>query len=240
MIFLSWSLSFLHIILENETKNNFIGAIFAPTTLFINLFANFKLPLEIQKMSPLIPALRSNWLMMHVTVMLLSYTSLICGTLLSISFLILYLIKGWVQKNQLLLVQVSSKNSILNDASFSLKEKLTISSKSFIQDSDFLNNFDNISYRLIGIGFLFLTIGILSGSIWANEAWGSYWTWDPKETWALITWFIFAIYLHVRLIKGWKGFKPAIIASFGFFVVWVCYLGVNILGKGLHSYGWLN
>ncbi|KAG6540377.1 hypothetical protein Mapa_018280 [Marchantia paleacea] len=75
--------------------------------------------------------------------------------------------------------------------------------------------------------------------IWANEAWGSYWNWDPKETWALITWLIFAIYLHTRMIKGWQGKKPAIIASLGFFIVWICYLGVNLLGKGLHSYGWL-
>lgn len=193
-----------------------------------------------QQITPLIPALQSNWLMMHVTVMLLSYTALICGTLLSISFLILSLIHNWIQKNQLLIVQASSKNSIQKDNFFLFKENLILPSNSLLQTSEFLENFDNISYRLISIGFLFLTIGILSGSVWANEAWGSYWTWDPKETWALITWLIFAIYLHVRLIKGWKGFKPAAIASFGFFIVWICYLGVNILGKGLHSYGWFN
>jgi cytochrome c-type biogenesis protein CcsB len=98
---------------------------------------------------------------------------------------------------------------------------------------------DNLSYRLLTIGFFFLTLGIISGSIWANEAWGSYWSWDPKETWAFITWLIFAIYLHSRIIKGWFGIKPAIIATFGFFIVWICYLGVNLLGKGLHSYGWV-
>ena len=99
---------------------------------------------------------------------------------------------------------------------------------------------DNLSYRILGIGFPFLTIGILSGAVWANEAWGSYWSWDPKETWALLTWLIFAIYLHTRLSKGWEGRKPAIIASFGFIIVWICYLGVNLLGEGLHSYGWLS
>ena len=103
---------------------------------------------------------------------------------------------------------------------------------------EFLKILDNLSYRLIGIGFSFLTIGILSGAVWANEAWGSYWSWDPKETWALITWIVFAIYLHTRLIKGWKGKKSAFVASLGFFTLWVCYLGVNLLGKGLHSYGW--
>ena len=97
---------------------------------------------------------------------------------------------------------------------------------------------DNLSYRTLGLGFPLLTIGILSGAVWANEAWGSYWSWDPKETWALITWLVFAIYLHTRLTKNWSGTKPAIIATIGFFVLWICYLGVNLVGTGLHSYGW--
>ncbi len=97
---------------------------------------------------------------------------------------------------------------------------------------------DNTSYRLIGLGFPLLTIGIISGAVWANEAWGTYWSWDPKETWALITWLVFAAYLHSRITKGWQGRRPAILAATGFVVVWVCYLGVNLLGKGLHSYGW--
>jgi cytochrome c-type biogenesis protein CcsB len=97
---------------------------------------------------------------------------------------------------------------------------------------------DNISYRIIGLGFPLLTIGIIAGAVWANEAWGSYWSWDPKETWALITWLVFAAYLHARITKGWQGRKPAILAASGFMVVWICYLGVNLLGKGLHSYGW--
>ena len=103
-----------------------------------------------------------------------------------------------------------------------------------------VNQIDYWSYRIIGIGFPLLTLGILSGAVWANEAWGSYWNWDPKETWALIVWFTFAIYLHIRITMGWNGKKPALVASLGFFVVWMCYLGVNLLGKGLHSYGWLS
>ena len=105
--------------------------------------------------------------------------------------------------------------------------------------SKLLENMDNFSYRIISLGFPFLTIGIIAGAVWANEAWGSYWSWDPKETWALITWFVFAAYLHARIVKGWEGKRPAILASFGFFVVWICYLGVNFLGQGLHSYGWM-
>jgi cytochrome c-type biogenesis protein CcsB len=101
-------------------------------------------------------------------------------------------------------------------------------------------NLDNLSYRILGIGFPFLTIGILSGSVWANEAWGSYWSWDPKETWALLTWLVFAIYFHSRLIKGWEGKKPAILATLGFIVVWICFIGVNLLKSGLHSYGFFS
>ena len=103
-----------------------------------------------------------------------------------------------------------------------------------------LQSLDNWSYRIIGLGFPFLTIGIISGGVWANEAWGSYWSWDPKETWALITWLVFATYLHARITKGWEGKKTAILGGLGFFVIWICYLGVNFLGKGLHSYGWIS
>ena len=99
--------------------------------------------------------------------------------------------------------------------------------------------FDNLSYRTLGFGFPLLTIGILSGAVWANEAWGSYWSWDPKETWAFITWIIFAIYFHTRLTQGWRGEKSALVASAGFIIVWICYLGVNLIGKGLHSYGFI-
>jgi cytochrome c-type biogenesis protein CcsB len=104
----------------------------------------------------------------------------------------------------------------------------------------FFSQLDSLSYRILAFAFPLLTLGILSGSIWANEAWGSYWSWDPKETWAFITWLIFAFYLHTRLQYNWEGQKSALIASIGFFIVWMCYLGVNLLGKGLHSYGWVS
>ena len=190
-----------------------------------------------QKIAPLIPALQSNWLMMHVSVMLLSYAALFSGTLISISFLILGLIKSSIAPDRSKIVLQNSDN-ITSETNFSFSsETKTESSLNFLKLED-LNNLDNLSYRLIGIGFSFLTIGILSGAVWANEAWGSYWSWDPKETWALITWIIFAIYLHTRLVKGWRGQKSALVASLGFFILWICYLGVNLLGKGLHSYGW--
>ena len=234
---MSWGLSLIHIILEKATQSSVVGAILSPTTLFINSFALFNLPTDMQKVAPLIPALQSNWLMMHVSVMLLSYAALFSGTLLSISFLILNRIKASINPGiSKIILQNTDNIASETDFSFSYKKKKE-SSLSFLKLED-LNNLDNLSYRLIGIGFSFLTIGILSGAVCANEAWGSYWSWDPKETWALIAWITFAIYLHTRLVRGWRGQKPALVALLGFFILWICYLGVNLLGKGLHSYGW--
>ena len=95
---------------------------------------------------------------------------------------------------------------------------------------------DLISYRAVSLGFLFLTFVIVTGAIWAEQAWGSYWSWDPKETWALITWIIYAIYLHLRLSRGWKGKAAAIFAVIGFICVIFTYIGVNTLIPGIHSY----
>nr|YP_004581358.1 heme attachment to plastid cytochrome c [Schizomeris leibleinii]AEH05353.1 heme attachment to plastid cytochrome c [Schizomeris leibleinii] len=292
LLFLSWSLTTIHLILENlnpfsqqksftNTQQNqsnivLIGAITAPSALLTNAFATFSLPSEMQKASALVPALQSNWLIMHVTIMILSYAALICGCLLSIAFLIITRgQEGVLSGNSLGNYSASNskstpisteKEEILNsegvstllgfsaivdsslnyntvnptslDNSISSSNKL-LNKKNFLNRDFIATNLDNLSYRILGIGFPLLTIGILSGSVWANEAWGSYWSWDPKETWALLTWLVFAIYLHTRLTKGWQGKKPAIIASFGFIIVWICFIGVNLLGKGLHSYGWI-
>jgi cytochrome c-type biogenesis protein CcsB len=205
LIFLTWAISSIQLIIEKKTKSRLIGSICTPILFFLSSFSSLTLPIEMQKALPLVPSLQSNWLMMHVSMMMISYATLIIGSLLSI----LYLAFTFRSKNK-------------NEAKISLLETL-----------------DLWSYRIIGLGFPFLTIGIISGAVWANEAWGSYWSWDPKETWALITWLIFAIYLHSRILKGWEGKKVSIIGSCGFFSIWLCYLGVNFLAKGLHSYGWV-
>ena len=95
---------------------------------------------------------------------------------------------------------------------------------------------DMISYRSVSLGLLFLTFTIITGAIWAERAWGSYWSWDPKETWSLVTWIIYAIYLHLRLRKGWRGRSAAIFAVVGFICVLFTYLGVNTWLPGVHSY----
>lgn len=97
---------------------------------------------------------------------------------------------------------------------------------------------EEITYKSIAIGFPVFTMGgLIFGAIWADQAWGVYWSWDPKETWSLITWFVYAFYLHTRFLRGWRGKKNAIVAVVGFVTVVFTYLGVNLLLSGLHSYG---
>ena len=213
LLFLDWCLLFILIVAETKTRTKLLGAVLLPITLLIISFASLILPTQMQEAAPLVPALQSNWLMMHVSMMMLSYATLILGSLLSILFLV-------VQKF------TTNSNKIQQNLA---QTKIQL-----------LENIDTWSYRTIGLGFPFLTIGIIAGAVWANEAWGSYWSWDPKETWALITWLIFAAYIHARLTKGWVGEKAALLGSIGFIIVWICYLGVNFLGQGLHSYGFLS
>ena len=249
LMFLAWGITFISLIIQQRSNLPLIGSISSPIALFVSGFASLSLPENMQTPSPLVPALKSNWLMMHVTVMLLSYASLIIGSLLGVFFLILY----YGKKDSVDLQGSSYGNSIPSSVqsirafSSNLEQVEVYPSGGNNISSEYINvsntklnlleSIDNLSYRTISFGFPLLTIGIIAGAVWANEAWGSYWSWDPKETWALITWLVFASYLHARITKTWQGEKPAIIASVGFVVVWICYLGVNFLGKGLHTYG---
>ena len=237
LLFLTSTLLTIYLYIEKKTQSKLIGAILIPIALLTSGFANLTLSPEMQKSSPLVPALQSNWLMLHVSMMLLSYATLLMGSLLCILFLVI----SRVQDIDLKIVEQSPVPfyNIMVDyyETKLLSPSLEVSKMGKLK---LLQSLDNWSYRTIGLGFPFLTIGIISGGVWANEAWGSYWSWDPKETWALITWVVFATYLHARITKGWEGKKTALLGTLGFFIIWICYLGVNFLGKGLHSYGWLS
>ena len=231
LLFLTWILLTIYLYIEIKTKSKLIGSVLIPVALLISGFANLTLSPEMQKASPLVPALQSNWLMMHVSMMLLSYGTLIIGSLLCILFLV---ISRWKEIN---LKIIDDSSLPLYNIMLDYYDRGSFGSNeiSELGKLKLLQSLDNWSYRIIGLGFPFLTMGIISGGVWANEAWGSYWSWDPKETWALITWLVFATYLHARITKGWEGKKTALLGSLGFFVIWICYLGVNFLGKGLHS-----
>ncbi|NJL44931.1 MAG: c-type cytochrome biogenesis protein CcsB [Leptolyngbyaceae cyanobacterium SM2_3_12] len=265
---LAWGITAMHLVAERMSRSTLVGAVTAPIAMAITAFATLTLPSNMQGAEPLVPALKSNWLMMHVSVMLLSYAALLVGALLAMAFLVVTRgqaveLRGSsvgtggfrdLKQHRALAKSDSASNpgfeptpssvpnvvraaggtALLQKPQAATQRAVTLSP----QRLTLADTLDNISYRMIGLGFPLLTIGIIAGAVWANEAWGSYWSWDPKETWALITWLVFAAYLHARITKGWQGRRPAILATAGFGVVWVCYLGVNILGKGLHSYGW--
>lgn len=269
LFFIAWGITAVHFAAERMSGSRWVGAFTSPVAMAITAFAALTLPDQMQVSEPLVPALKSNWLMMHVSVMLISYSALMVGSLIAIAFLI-------VTRGQAVELKGSSVGTgAFRNRKYDLKRAdtamvtETISTETLaseplvsagggtavleaptavttatsttalsLQKLSLADTLDNISYRIIGLGFPLLTIGIIAGAVWANEAWGSYWSWDPKETWALITWLVFAAYLHARITKGWQGRRPAILAASGFVVVWICYLGVNLLGKGLHSYGW--
>lgn len=296
LFFVAWGITAVHLLAENMSRSRFVGTVTAPVAMGITAFAALSLPDQMQVSEPLVPALKSNWLMMHVSVMLLSYAALMVGALLAIAFLIVtkgqnvvlrgssygtgaFRLRRGGENNPVtrdedgdggaIAIEQPTTNPVLTPATIpspiasnptatvarstaattttlastatntvTNTNTNTNTSRLTFETLGLADTLDNISYRMIGLGFPLLTIGIIAGGVWANEAWGTYWSWDPKETWALITWLVFAAYLHARITKGWQGRRPAILAASGFVVVWVCYLGVNLLGKGLHSYGW--
>uniref|UniRef100_A0AAU6PDY7 Cytochrome c biogenesis protein CcsA n=1 Tax=Dianthus praecox TaxID=2614469 RepID=A0AAU6PDY7_9CARY len=241
LIFLSCSFYIIHMIPYLKKKKKNLSAIMAPSAIFTQGFATSGLLTEMHQSSILVPALQSHWLMMHVSLMVLGYAALLCGSLLSVALLIIIFQKNIItifDKRKLLLNEsfIFSEIQHMTEKSNILESVSTLSVKNYYR-SQLIEQLDHWSYRVISLGFIFLTIGILSGAVWANEAWGSYWNWDPKETWAFLTWAVFAIYLHIRTNKSWQGANSAIVAFIGFLIIWICYFGVNLLGIGLHSYG---
>ena len=158
-----------------------------------------------QQIKPLIPALQSNWLTAHVITCFLGYAAFAIAFAISLVYILL--------KRDRDPETESPAASLLPSAEV----------------------LDDLIYQSVIFGFFFLSVGIITGAVWANTAWGRYWGWDPKETWSLITWFIYAILLHARLVRGWQGKTIAWISIIGFAAVIFTYFGVNLL-PGLHSY----
>ena len=229
LCFLAWACTLTQLLVERSWPSPIVAAAATPMGLGCIAFASFALPDQLQTSAPLVPALRSSWLVMHVSVIMVSYAALLVGSLLSLAVLV-------TDRGEALELRSSSIGSGGYRQSVSAADGGVLQLQS-VQLST-TEQLDSLSYRTITVGFLMLTVGIVSGAVWANEAWGSYWSWDPKETWALICWLVYAAYLHTRLSRGWQGRRPALVAVIGLVVIAVCYIGVNLLGIGLHSYGW--
>jgi cytochrome c-type biogenesis protein CcsB len=190
--FLSWAMVVALIVFGRNTRIPKLGPYLM--LIVVGLVALASSPLMPKGATPLVPALQSYWLWLHVSVTLLGEAFFAVAFVSSI----LYLAADTEEK----------------------KDRL-----------------DSLSYRAVAVGFPLFTLGgLVFGMVWAYRAWGSYWTWDPKEVWSLITWFVFALYLHTRIVMGWKGKRSAIIAIVGFLAALFTYFGVNYLLAGLHSY----
>nr|YP_010991302.1 cytochrome c heme attachment protein [Psittacanthus schiedeanus]WOX61575.1 cytochrome c heme attachment protein [Psittacanthus schiedeanus] len=241
LIFLSWGFSIIHLVLDLKKEKKKLSSIIQISVIFTQGFSTSGLLIQMKKSAILVPALQSQWLMMHVSMTLLGYAALLFGSLLSVALLVIIF-----QKNVILFSK--SNCSLTNTFYFGNSQNRNENIKNILQSispfstrnfyrSQLIQQLEHWSYRVISLGFFFLSIGILSGAVWANEVWGSYWSWDPKETWAFITWIIFTIYLHTQTNQNFKGKNSSIIAVIGFLIIWVCYFGINLFEIGLHSYG---
>jgi cytochrome c-type biogenesis protein CcsB len=206
LVFFSWCIALLYLLWERKLKSRVFGALALPFAFAFNAYASLA-PGISAKIDPLIPALQSNWLHAHVITCFLAYSSFA----LSCAVGIIYLIK--LRKKEE--AGPGGRGGGLFPA---------------------LDSLDELIYKTIVVGFPLLTIGIVTGAAWANYAWGAYWSWDPKETWSLITWFVYAIFLHARITRDWRGKRTAILSILGFIAVIFTYFGVNYLLSGLHSY----
>ncbi len=203
LIFFAWTLVFLYLLIEWRTKNRSLGAFATPLAFLAMAYASYS-PTISSRIQPLVPALKSNWLIAHVLTCFFGYAAFGLAFGLSLMYL---LKKREKSQGSNIFIRIIPESSILED----------------------------MSYQMVVIGFLLLTLGIITGSVWAHSAWGSYWSWDPKETWSLITWLVYAALLHSRMVRGWKGNKLALLSIIGFSCVLFTYFGVNYLA-GLHSY----
>jgi cytochrome c-type biogenesis protein CcsB len=203
LIFFSWTIVLIYLFIERRYENRTIGAFVTPLAFLVLAYASLS-PNISDRIQPLLPALKSNWLIAHVITCFIGYAAFA----LAFGISIMYLFKQRDQEGKSALIDRLPGSNIL----------------------------DELTHQLVMFGFLFLSAGIITGAVWANSAWGRYWGWDPKETWSLITWFVYATLLHARMMRGWRGKRIAYLSIFGFAAVLFTYFGVNYL-PGLHSYG---
>jgi cytochrome c-type biogenesis protein CcsB len=195
LVFFSWCLALLTLFFLRRHPEGFLGVVGGLLASLVLAYASLGVDSRIK---PLMPALKSNWLLIHVITCFLGYAAF--G--LAFGAAILYLIRRFGARPQTQAHALS----------------------------------DRLIYRAAVIGFIFLTLGILTGAVWAETAWGRYWSWDPKETASLVTWLVYAALLHARLVQGWQGRPIAWLALVGFGAVLFTYFGVSFLLPGLHSY----
>jgi cytochrome c-type biogenesis protein CcsB len=208
LVFFSLVVTSAYLVIEYRYKSRVIGAFSTPLACLAMAYASLS-PNISDRIEPLIPALKSNWLIAHVMTCFIGYAAFAVAFGVSLMYLI-------------------SQRQRPGGRQGSLTGRFPSAAV-----------LDELTHQLVMFGFLFLSVGIITGAVWANSAWGRYWGWDPKETWSLITWFIYATILHARMMRGWHGRRIAYLSILGFLAVLFTYFGVNLL-QGLHSYGSMN
>ncbi len=206
LVFASWAIMIIYLVFEWRVGQRALGVFPALFSFLAMAYASFSKDVD-SKILPLVPALKSNWLIAHVMTCFLGYAAFAVSFGLSL----LYLLRIRFPQNP------NPRGG-------------------FVALLPSASQLEWFNYQMVLFGFLWLSVGIITGAIWANSAWGTYWSWDPKETWSLITWFIYAALLHARNLQGWKGPRVAWLSMIGFGCVLFTYFGVNFLLSGLHSY----
>jgi cytochrome c-type biogenesis protein CcsB len=200
--FFAWSITWAYLSFHWRYQVKNFGTFTSPLITALMLVATF----SSRAITPLPPALRSNWLPVHASI------AIMANGFLALAFCggIMYLLQEREIK----------------------KKRFGL----FYTRLPSLDALDTLNHHCLAIGFPLMTMGIITGSIWAKQAWGTYWQWDPKETWSLITWFLYAALLHQRFTVGWRGRRAAIMAIIGFSAALFTLWGVNFLLTGVHSY----
>ncbi|HOA12331.1 MAG TPA: cytochrome c biogenesis protein CcsA [Myxococcota bacterium] len=193
-VFIGFATGLAALVVELTFRTRLVGA---ASALVAVLALGYASVLD-SSIRPLMPALKSNWLIIHVTSYFLGYGALAVATVASALQLAWSFVPG--------------------------------------ADPSSLKRIDLLAFRLVLLAFPLLTLGLTTGAVWASFAWGRYWGWDPKETWSLVTWLVYALYLHLRAMRGWRGRRMAVVALVGFVFVLFTFLGVNFFVGGLHSY----
>jgi cytochrome c-type biogenesis protein CcsB len=252
-VFFAWSLMLIYLVFEYLYGYKAIG-VFASILGFVSIAIASMGSSDIQ---PLVPALQSNWLTAHVVTCFFGYAAFAVAYAVALLYLnreenpIQLAVVALHPLGIPILLLVFVALHILQPPPAGIIVKTWIGAgglSAVILAMHFLLKgsnellpppkvLDELSYKAVAVGFPLLTLGILTGAAWANYAWGTYWSWDPKETWSLITWFVYAAYLHARFTAGWKGRPLAWVAVAGFAAVIFTYWGVNFVLSGLHSYG---
>lgn len=223
------------------------GLVLALATLFLAYGATWN-----EGTMPAVPSLQSYWAKIHVPLVVSSYAAFMVAFVVSLMFLIKYyfeasLGKGFAVRGAAaetgganlqasMMVGAQAAPVRLDTPNIACAAAAGNSTAMWLNTIPSLAQLDVLIYRIIAVGLPLLTLGIITGAMWAHEAWGAYWQWDPKETAALFSWIVYAIYMHLHTRREWRGMRTAWIAAAGFLTIMFCYFGVNLWISGLHSY----